>query len=87
MDRGGKLTIEADELDDHLHFSFTDTGRGIPEEIQGSIFRSFITLGKRQGTGLGLAVAREVVEAHGGAINFTTVQGGGTTFLVSLPVA
>ena len=83
---GGKMIFEVDRLGNELIFSFTDTGPGIPDEIQGSLFQSFVTLGKENGTGLGLAVAREIVEAHGGKINFTTVRGGGTTFLVSIPV-
>ncbi len=86
MARGGKLTIEVDQLGDEVIFSFTDTGAGIPEEIQGSLFQSFVTLGKDQGTGLGLSVAREIVQAHSGTISYTTLPGKGTTFLVSIPV-
>ncbi len=85
MGPGGRLTIEVDRVGNEVVFGFTDTGPGIPEKIQGSIFESFVTMGKDQGTGLGLAVAREVVEAHHGKINFSTVQGEGTTFLISLP--
>ena len=87
MPDGGSLTVEVDQIGDELIFSFTDTGPGIPEEIQGSLFQSFVTLGKESGTGLGLAVAREIVEGHGGKINFTTTRTGGTTFLVSIPVS
>jgi signal transduction histidine kinase len=86
MPDGGSLTLEVDQIGDELIFSFTDTGPGIPEEIQGSLFQSFVTLGKENGTGLGLAVAREIVEGHGGKINFTTTRTGGTTFLVAIPV-
>jgi signal transduction histidine kinase len=85
MPRGGKLIIEVDHLGRELMFGFTDSGDGIPEEIQGSLFESFVTLGKEHGTGLGLAVSREIVEAHGGRISFTTVRGGGTTFLITIP--
>ncbi len=85
MPEGGRLVIEVDRLGDHIVFGFADTGPGIPEEIRGSIFRSFVTMGKRQGTGLGLAVAREIVENHGGTISFTSIKGSGTTFLVSIP--
>ncbi len=85
MASGGRLTIEIDQLGDEIVFGFTDTGSGISEEVQGSLFQSFVTLGKRQGTGLGLSVAREIVQAHGGKISFTTINGKGTTFLVSLP--
>ena len=86
MPDGGRLTLEVDRIGDEVMFGFTDTGPGIPEEIQGSLFESFVTLGKDHGTGLGLAVSREIVEAHGGQISYTTVRGGGTTFLVALPV-
>jgi signal transduction histidine kinase len=85
MPEGGKLVIEVDSLGDNIVFGFADTGPGIPDEIRGSLFQSFVTMGKRQGTGLGLAVARELVEAHGGTITFTSIKGSGTTFLVSIP--
>ncbi len=85
MEKGGSLTMEVDRLGNDTVFSFTDTGSGIPDEIQGRVFQSFVTLGKGQGTGLGLAVAREIVEAHGGTISFTTGSGIGTTFLISIP--
>jgi signal transduction histidine kinase/putative methionine-R-sulfoxide reductase with GAF domain len=87
MDEGGRLILEVDQIDESIVFGFTDTGAGIPEEIQGAVFQSFVTLGKGQGTGLGLAVAREVVDAHNGSISFSTVSGEGTTFLVSIPVS
>lgn len=86
MPDGGSLTLEVDQIGEELIFSFSDTGPGIPEEIQGSLFQSFVTLGKENGTGLGLAVAREIVEGHGGKINFTTTRTGGTTFLVIVPI-
>lgn len=84
MPDGGTLIVEVDRLDDEVVFGFTDTGPGIPEEIQGSLFESFVTMGKEHGTGLGLAVSREIVEAHGGRISYTTSPGGGTTFMVSI---
>ncbi len=86
MPAGGRFIFEADQLDNRLIFSFTDTGRGIPEEIQGTIFNSFVSFGKEHGTGLGLAVAREIIMGHGGQINYTTAPGAGTTFLVTIPV-
>jgi signal transduction histidine kinase/putative methionine-R-sulfoxide reductase with GAF domain len=85
MKNGGTLTIEVDKLGKQAVFGFTDTGTGIPDMIQGSIFKSFVTVGKGQGTGLGLAVARKAVEAHGGSISFTTSRGSGTTFLIKIP--
>jgi signal transduction histidine kinase/putative methionine-R-sulfoxide reductase with GAF domain len=86
MPHGGTFTIEIDRVGDKIIFSFTDTGGGIPEAIQGTLFKSFVTFGKEHGTGLGLAVVKELVEAHRGVVNFTTAKGGGTTFLVTIPV-
>ncbi|MBN2718543.1 MAG: HAMP domain-containing histidine kinase, partial [Deltaproteobacteria bacterium] len=85
MPAGGLLTFECDRVDDRIIFSFTDTGSGIPEKIQGTVFNSFVTHGKSSGTGLGLAVAREIVNGHGGDISFTTSPGVGTTFIISIP--
>jgi signal transduction histidine kinase len=85
MPSGGDLTMEVYRAGADIVFSFTDTGPGIPEEIQGTLFESFVTSGKESGTGLGLAVAREIVEAHNGKISFTTLKGQGTTFLISIP--
>jgi signal transduction histidine kinase len=85
MKNGGTLTIEVDRLGRQAVFGFTDTGTGIPDAIHGSIFKSFVTVGKGQGTGLGLAVARKAVEAHGGSISFTTSRDSGTTFLIKIP--
>jgi signal transduction histidine kinase len=81
----GSIVIETDRVDSQTVFRFTDTGPGIPEKIRGSLFQSFVTAGKKQGTGLGLAVAKEIVEAHRGTIRFTTSIGRGTTFVISIP--
>jgi signal transduction histidine kinase len=85
MPSGGELEMEIYRAGPDVVFGFTDTGSGIPEEIQGTLFESFVTSGKENGTGLGLAVAREIVEAHHGKISFTTLKGKGTTFLISIP--
>ena len=58
---------------------------GIPEAIRDTIFEPFVTHGKKGGTGLGMAIARNVVTAHGGTITFETEAGKGTTFFVKLP--
>ncbi len=85
MGQSGLLSVKVERLDNEIGFSFTDHGPGIPEQIQGVLFESFVTMGKKNGTGLGLAVAKEIVEAHGGAITFTTKKGAGTTFVLRLP--
>ena len=63
----------------------SDTGVGIPEEIRSRIFEpNFST--KSEGMGIGLAIARRVVEDHGGIITCQSEQGKGTTFEIRLPV-
>lgn len=61
-----------------------DDGEGIDEQVRSSIFEPFTTT-KERGTGLGLAVTRAVVEAHGGAIDCAPREGGGTVFSIELP--
>jgi signal transduction histidine kinase len=62
-----------------------DTGEGIPAEVQKRLFDPFFTT-KPSGTGLGLSIAARIVEQHGGALEFETQAGRGTTFRVVLPV-
>jgi len=83
-ERGGTLTIEARMAGDDLLIAVQDTGPGIPEEVRGRLFQSFVTAGKRGGTGLGLPIVKKIVEEHGGSID---VQSGpsGTRFEIRLP--
>jgi PAS domain S-box-containing protein len=64
----------------------SDTGEGIPQEIQDRVFKSFFTTKPRgKGTGLGLSIARSIVAEHNGDIRLTSKSGKGTTFSVLLP--
>jgi len=68
--------------------AITDTGGGIPEAIRARIFEPFFTTKEvGMGTGQGLSIAHAVIKAHGGALEFQTELGKGTTFSVRLPVA
>jgi signal transduction histidine kinase len=87
MDGGGTLTITVDSDGKNLILRFADTGRGIPDSIQGRIFEVFATAGKADGTGLGLAIVKKIVDEHHGRISWETRAGIGTTFTVSLPLA
>jgi len=89
MINGGRLTISTQSLrreaSEFLEIKFADSGMGIPEEIRGKIFNPFFTT-KEGGTGLGLTIVHNVVEAHGGNVWFEVCPGTGTTFTVILPV-
>ena len=84
MPDGGKLTVSGSIENKKIYFSVDDTGAGIKEEDKGSIFTALFTT-KAKGTGLGLAVCRRVINAHGGKIWFDTELGVGTKFQFELP--
>jgi two-component system, NtrC family, sensor kinase len=87
---GGAVGIRTARLDGEVHVSVTDTGPGIPPEDQGRIFEEFqqAAAGKeqREGTGLGLALSKRLVELHGGRIWVESEVGKGSTFVFTLPV-
>ena len=88
MPRGGTLTVTTRHDHDHVDVDVEDTGAGIPEEIRPRIFEPFFsTKPIHQGSGLGLIIAKEVVERSGGTIEFTSRVGVGTTFRIHLPLA
>ncbi len=83
--KGGRIEITATQQSQWVYIKIADNGPGIPQEIQSRLFEAFVTYGKRGGTGLGTAIARSIITAHGGDISFTS-NSGGTTFLIKLPV-
>jgi signal transduction histidine kinase len=89
---GGKLWITAARADDWLHLSVIDNGAGIKKEDLERIFEPFCQLdytpgNGKGGTGLGLAVVKEIVERHGGQIRVESEYGRGSRFTISLPLA
>ena len=84
----GRIVIRTRLEGGAVHVSVSDTGRGISPEVQKHIFEpGFTTKPVGEGTGLGLPIAREIVEErHGGAIDFESRQGVGTTFHIRIPV-
>jgi len=90
MPRGGVLEVatEMDAAAGEARIRVRDTGSGIPPEVLAQIFDPFFTTKEdQQRTGLGLAVARSIVEQHGGQIAVESTPGQGTEFVVALPAA
>lgn len=82
MSDGGTLTVRVRAREVGARLEIIDTGTGVPGDID--VFAPFATT-KRDGTGLGLAVARQLVAAHHGRLSYETRPGRGTTFMVELP--
>jgi signal transduction histidine kinase len=78
-DSGGELTVKSQLQDGQLQFSVSDTGVGLPAEKMDQIFSAFFTT-KPQGSGMGLAISRSIVESHGGRLWATANDGRGATF-------
>ena len=85
-DSGGELTVNSQLQDGQLQFSVSDTGVGLPTEGVDQIFSAFFTT-KPQGSGMGLAISRSIVESHGGRLWAAANDGRGATFHFTLPTA
>lgn len=83
METGGTFSIGAENRDGEIEFILSDTGPGIPREIQDRLFDSFVTSGKEGGTGLGLAIVKKIVNEHKGRIKVESEAGKGTTFKIT----
>ena len=81
----GSIRVSVERLDAQAVIAVSDSGRGIAPENLSNIFRPFFTT-KGQGTGLGLSLARRIVEDHGGRIEVDSQPGEGTKFTVRLPL-
>jgi len=90
-DKGAAIEISLTRLGDRLRVAVKDSGRGIPEAAQATIFEKFTQADSSDrrrtgGTGLGLNIVKSMVEAHGGQIAFDSKEGVGTTFYFDLSV-
>lgn len=89
---GGVVEVASRLLGDAVEVSVRDHGRGIPKDFRPHVFDRFTQAEsndarRKGGTGLGLAIAKSLVERMGGSIGFDTVEGVGSTFFITLPVA
>lgn len=82
----GALTIKTEAVDADAVIRISDTGPGIPKEIQAKLFQPFFTT-KENGTGLGLHLTHNIIKAHGGFISVESAEGRGTSFIIRLPIA
>jgi len=84
MSQRGILKLSVFAKAEYVHIAVTDTGCGISAEVQSRIFEPFVTYGKANGTGLGMAIVKSVVEAHQGQIFIESNQGVGTRVEICL---
>lgn len=87
QERRGVITVKSsyDSMNRRVVVEVLDNGRGIEPEHLSQIFRPFFSAKGQQGTGLGLAVAKKIIDEHGGAISVVSTPGEGTSFTVRLP--
>jgi two-component system phosphate regulon sensor histidine kinase PhoR len=87
--RGGTITTEVSVGDDHVEVAVVDTGKGIPHDALDSLFQRYTRVLQGEsagaGTGLGLMIVREIVEAHGGVVGVTSHLGEGSRFWFRIP--
>lgn len=82
---GGKLSIDVERSEDGVDIIVSDSGGGVPDDLLDTIYQVYFTT-KKAGSGLGLYVARLVLESHGGDIRVENIPGNGARFYLSLPV-
>lgn len=86
LERGGRIRLSVDREGQLTRMRIEDDGPGVPAEVGDSVFKPFVST-KDGGTGLGLALARKIVEAHDGRIGLSTSPMGGARFEIQLPPA
>lgn len=82
----GKVALRTVRAGDGIEITITDNGTGIPAAIRDTIFQPFVSHGKENGTGLGLAVAQKVTEDHGGRLTIQSSGESGTVFSLRIPL-
>lgn len=90
-EKGGRVRLEAEQINESVRIRVRDTGVGIPPQQLQHVFHKFYQADNQEstptaGTGLGLAIAKQIVEAHRGTINVESRLNSGTTFTIEVPV-
>jgi signal transduction histidine kinase len=84
-DRSGRVVVELNDASSGIEIRVIDGGRGVPASIRTTLFEPFVSLGKENGTGLGLTVVQKIVQDHGGEIIVERTSTEGTAFRITLP--
>jgi signal transduction histidine kinase len=83
----GRITVSLIQASDGIQIRVSDNGRGIPESIRDKLFDPFVSMGKENGTGLGLTIVQKIVQDHGGEIVVEKTSSQGTVFRLTLPLS
>jgi signal transduction histidine kinase len=78
------VKVDLTEVDERIYVTILDNGLGIPTSVRRTLFDPFVTAGKPDGTGLGLTLARQIAEEHGGSVCLEESNHEGTVFTLSL---
>lgn len=87
----GKVIVNLDKIAEVIKITITDDGIGIPKNILGKIFNRFqrsaqSTVKRKEGVGLGLAIAKQIINLHSGKIKISSIENKGTTVVITLPL-
>ena len=86
MPGGGSLQVTAERNGSEVRIAVEDTGPGIPDAVAPELFKPFVSAGKKNGMGLGLALSRQTILDHGGDLWVEPGTGGGARFVLRLPL-
>jgi signal transduction histidine kinase len=86
MPNGGLIKVIVKRQDQSIYITFTDEGIGIPKSLLPKIGKPFFTT-KKEGTGLGLMVSKDIIEHHNGRLNIYSAEKIGTTIEIELPIS
>lgn len=93
MGKHGTLTVTTtflqkfeEKIKDWVRIEITDTGKGIPEKYINEVFKPYFVYNKPEGTGLGLTIAKQIIENHNGNIELNSIEGAGTSIIIQLPI-
>ena len=81
----GEIIVKTEDNKTSWILSIKDNGNGIPDSIKNKLFKPFATFGKKNGTGLGLTICKNIVENHNGSISLLSEEGKGTEFKIMIP--